>query len=199
MKKKENTNEDKENIRVLNLQVEHLKKQLFSYKISELKQLNQEIKDLILDCTYLTMKYDIVMNLTESELYSSINGSSIEEFVGNSICVINRFRNVISTNLCSFTVTDVYDNKQYVEMMQECLENLMVLLHQKKLLKFNMDDWIDAGHPLGEAEIAIEEFSAALDYTRDIVISISESYWNRFQWCRALVESINKEEHFVTI
>ena len=174
MKKKENTNEDKENIRVLNLQVEHLKKQLFSYKISELKQLNQEIKDLILDCTYLTMKYDIVMNL-------------------------NRFRNVISTNLCSFTVTDVYDNKQYVEMMQECLENLMVLLHQKKLLKFNMDDWIDAGHPLGEAEIAIEEFSAALDYTRDIVISISESYWNRFQWCRALVESINKEEHFVTI
>ena len=38
MKKKENTNEDKENIRVLNLQVEHLKKQLFSYKISELKQ-----------------------------------------------------------------------------------------------------------------------------------------------------------------
>ena len=72
MKKKENTNEDKENIRVLNLQVEHLKKQLFSYKISELKQLNQEIKDLILDCTYLTMKYDIVMNLTESELYNNI-------------------------------------------------------------------------------------------------------------------------------
>ena len=199
MKKIENTNEDKENIRVLNLQVEHLKKQMFSYKISELKQLNQEIRNLILDCTYLTMRYDIVMNLTESELYSSINGLSIEEFVGNSICVINRFRNVISTNLCSFTVTDVYDNKQYVEMMQECLENLMVLLHQKKLLKFNMDDWIDAGHPLGEAEIAIEEFSVALDYTRDIVISISESYWNRFQCCRALVESINKEEHFVTI
>lgn len=199
MKKKENKKEDKENIRVLNLQVEHLKKQMFSYKISELKQLNQEIKNLILDCTYLTMKYDIIMNLTESELYSSINGSSIEEFVGNSICVINRFRNVISTNLCSFTVTDVYDNKQYVEMMQECLENLMVLLHQKKLLKFNMDDWIDAGHPLGEAEIAIEEFSAALDYTRDIVISISESYWNSFQWCRALVESINKEEHIVII
>lgn len=199
MKKIENTNEDKENIRVLNLQVEHLKKQMFSYKISELKQLNQEIRNLILDCTYLTMRYDIVMNLTESELYSSINGSSIEEFVGNSICVINRFRNVISTNLCSFTVTDVYDNKQYVEMMQECLENLMVLLHQKKLLKFNMDDWIDAGHPLGEAEIAIEEFSVALDYTRDIVISISEAYWNRFQWCRALVESINKEEHFGTI
>lgn len=199
MKKKEKTKEDKENIRVLNLQVEHLKKQMFSYKISELKKLNQEIRNLILDCTYLTMRYDIVMNLTESELYSSINGSSIEEFVGNSICVINRFRNVISTNLCSFTVTDVYDNKQYVEMMQECLENLMVLLHQKKLLKFNMDDWIDAGHPLGEAEIAIEEFSVALDYTRDIVISISESCWNSFQWCRALVESINKEEHIVTI
>lgn len=199
MKKIENTNEDKENIRVLNLQVEHLKKQMFSYKISELKQLNQKIRNLILDCTYLTMRYDIVMNLTESELYSSINGSSIEEFVGNSICVINRFRNVISTNLCSFTVTDVYDNKQYVEMMQECLENLMVLLHQKKLLKFNMDDWINAGHPLGEAEIAIEEFSVALDYTRDIVISISESYWNSFQWCRALVESINKEEHIVII
>lgn len=194
--KEDNTETLEKEVKSLNSQIEGLENQIFSYKLSELNELNEKMKDLIVICSRLAFEYS--MSDSNEICLSRINGSTVEDFVGDSICVINRLRNVISNNIDSYSVTDVYNNKQYVEVMQDCLENLFVLLGQESDLNNNMRDWVDAGHSLGKDEIAIEEFSVASDYAKDIITKLYHSYWNSFQWCREMIESVNKEVHYVT-
>lgn len=195
----DNTETLEKEVKILNLRIEGLENEIFSYKLSELNELNEKMKSLIVICSRLSFEYCMPMHMHSNEIFfSRINGSTVEDFVCDSICVINRLRNVISNNIDSYSVTDVYNNKQYVEVMQDCLENLFVLLGQESDLNNNMRDWVDAGHSLGKDEIAIEEFSVASDYAKDIITKLYHSYWNSFQWCREMIESVNKEVHYVT-
>lgn len=165
----------------LKSKVQGLENIIIAYKVSELNDIYRKLKKMVYICDKLAYKYYLPYHVCEIGFHTHVDGETVEEFVNESICIVNKLRIIVCKQVDGFN--GVYDNKNYDEALHKCLEVLCILLESESKLKSNMCDFSDAGDSLGIVEYAIEDFKCVTLYANKIFDHLNSMYPYKFKEC----------------
>ena len=167
-------------IESLKSKVQELENIIVAYKVSELNDIYRKLKNMVYLCDKLTYNYYLPYQSRKIGFHTRVDGETVEEFVNECICIVNKLRIIVCKQVEGFNVVD---NKNYDEALHKCLEVLCILLESESNLKTNMCDYTDAGCSLGLVEYAIEEFKCVTLYANKIFDYLNSMYPHKFEEC----------------